>query len=48
MSVGLLLTHVGEHDAAARLDKAVEQNLATRCDARLTTSQVGDRIAGLL
>jgi 3-isopropylmalate dehydrogenase len=48
MSVGLLLNHVGEHDAATRLDKAVEKHLATRGDARLTTSQVGDRIAGLL
>jgi 3-isopropylmalate dehydrogenase len=48
MSVGLLLTHVGEHDAAARLDKAVEKYLGTRGDTRLTTKQVGDSILGLL
>jgi 3-isopropylmalate dehydrogenase len=45
MSVALLLSHVGEHDAAARVDKAVEQHLATRGDEKLTTTQVGDRIA---
>ena len=45
MSVALLLSHVGEDDAAARVDKAVEQHLATRGDARLSTTQVGDRIA---
>ena len=45
MSVALLLSHVGEDDAAARVDKAVEQHLATRGDAKLSTTQVGDRIA---
>ena len=45
MSVGLLLSHVGEDDAAARVDKAVEQHLATRGDEKLSTTQVGDRIA---
>ena len=30
MSVALLLSHVGQDDAAARVDKAVEQHLATR------------------
>jgi 3-isopropylmalate dehydrogenase len=48
MSVALLLSHIGEHDAAARVDKAVEQHLATRRDAKLSTSQVGDRIAANL
>ena len=37
MSVALLLAHVGEPDAAARVDKAVEQHLATRGDNRLST-----------
>jgi 3-isopropylmalate dehydrogenase len=45
LSVALLLSHVGENDAAARIDKAVEQHLATRGDEKLTTTQVGDRIA---
>ena len=33
MSVALLLAHVGEDAAAARVDKAVEEHLATRGDA---------------
>ena len=45
MSVALLLSHIGENDAAARVDKAVEQHLATRGDEKLSTTQVGDRIA---
>ncbi|KUI00004.1 3-isopropylmalate dehydrogenase [Mycobacterium sp. IS-3022] len=48
MSVALLLSHVGEIDAAARVDKAVEQHLATRGDATLSTTQIGDRIAANL
>ncbi|OBK76533.1 3-isopropylmalate dehydrogenase [Mycobacterium sp. 1164985.4] len=48
MSVALLLAHVGEYDAAARVDKAVEQHLATRGDEKLSTTQVGDRIASYL
>jgi 3-isopropylmalate dehydrogenase len=48
MSVALLLSHVGEADAAARVDKAVEQHLATRGDEKLSTTQTGDRIAGYL
>ncbi|HET6735702.1 3-isopropylmalate dehydrogenase [Mycobacterium sp.] len=45
MSVALLLSHIGEDDAAARVDKAVEQHLATRGDQKLTTAQIGERIA---
>jgi 3-isopropylmalate dehydrogenase len=45
MSVALLLSHIGEGDAAARVDKAVEHHLATRGDEKLSTVQVGDRIA---
>jgi 3-isopropylmalate dehydrogenase len=48
MSVALLLNHLGEPDAAARVDKAVEEHLATRADEKLSTSQVGDRILGKL
>jgi 3-isopropylmalate dehydrogenase len=44
----MLLAHVGEDAAAARVDEAVEQHLATRGDEKLSTSQVGDRIIGLL
>jgi 3-isopropylmalate dehydrogenase len=48
MSVGLLLAHIGQHDAAARVDKAVEQHLATRGGEKFSTAQVGDRIAANL
>ncbi|MGE2690638.1 3-isopropylmalate dehydrogenase [Mycolicibacterium pulveris] len=48
MSVALLLAHVGEHDAAARVDKAVEHHLATRGDDTMSTTQIGDRIASAL
>ncbi|HTI74459.1 MAG TPA: 3-isopropylmalate dehydrogenase [Mycobacterium sp.] len=48
MSVALLLSHLGEDDAAARVDKAVEQHLATRGDEKLSTTQIGERIAASL
>jgi 3-isopropylmalate dehydrogenase len=48
MSVALLLSHVGQDDAAARIDKAVEHHLATRGDEKLTTAQIGDRITASL
>lgn len=48
MSVALLLAHVGEPEAAARVDKAVEEHLATRGDEKLSTSAVGERIANKL
>jgi 3-isopropylmalate dehydrogenase len=48
MSVALLLAHVGEAAAAARVDRAVATHLATRGDGRLSTSQIGDRILAAL
>jgi 3-isopropylmalate dehydrogenase len=48
MSVALLLAHVGETEAAARVDKAVEEHLATVGDEKLSTTAVGDRILGKL
>ncbi len=48
MSVSLLLAHLGEFDAAARVDAAVAEHLATRGDQSLTTPQVGERILGKL
>ena len=48
MSVALLLRHVGQEAAAARVDKAVEEHLASRGEAKLSTSETGDRIVGLL
>ena len=48
MSVGLLLSHVGQTEAAARVDKAVSEHLATRGDEKLSTSAGGERIRSLL
>jgi 3-isopropylmalate dehydrogenase len=48
MSVALLLTHLGETDAAARVDKAVAEHLSTRGDAKLSTSETGERIRSFL
>ena len=39
MSVAMLLAHRGEPEAAARVDKAVEEHLATRGDATLSTDR---------
>jgi 3-isopropylmalate dehydrogenase len=48
MSVALLLAHLGEDAAAARVDRAVAAHLATRADQRFSTTQIGDRIAAAL
>ena len=48
MSVALLLAHLGEDAAAARVDAAVAQHLATLDGAKLSTSETGARIVGLL
>jgi 3-isopropylmalate dehydrogenase len=48
MSVALLLSHLGEDAAAARVDGAVETYLATRGSERRATTDVGERIAAAL
>lgn len=48
MSVALLLDHLGEDDAAARVDRAVENYLACRGNERRATSEVGELIAAAL
>lgn len=48
MSVALLLAHLGEVDAAARVDRAVETYLATRGTERLGSTDVGERIVAAL
>ncbi|MGC5629765.1 3-isopropylmalate dehydrogenase [Georgenia sp. Z1344] len=45
LSAALMLTHVGEEAAAARIDAAVEADLAARGSAPRSTSEVGDAIA---
>ncbi|HEU5484678.1 MAG TPA: 3-isopropylmalate dehydrogenase [Microlunatus sp.] len=47
LSVALLLEHLGRYDDAARVEKAVLNDLATRTGQR-RTSEVGDAIAGLV
>ncbi|HTX96146.1 MAG TPA: 3-isopropylmalate dehydrogenase [Mycobacterium sp.] len=48
MSVALLLAHLGENDAATRVDRAVENYLATRGSERIATTEVGERIVAAL
>jgi 3-isopropylmalate dehydrogenase len=48
MSVALLLAHLGEDEAAARVDRAVGKYLASRGNERLATAAVGERIAATL
>jgi 3-isopropylmalate dehydrogenase len=48
MSVALLLSHLGQDDAAARVDAAVAAHLASRGDQALSTAQVGERIRARL
>jgi len=48
ISVALLLRHIGEEAAAARVDKAVDVHLTSRGDATYSTREVGDRIRAAL
>src|ERR1700722_3842643 len=48
MSVALLLSHVGEDAAAARVDRAVASHLASRPTGQQSTAEVGERIASAL
>jgi 3-isopropylmalate dehydrogenase len=48
MSVALLLAHLGEVEAAARVDRAVETYLAKRGTERPPTAEVGERIVAAL
>jgi 3-isopropylmalate dehydrogenase len=48
MSVALLLAHLGEAQAAARVDRAVEGYLATRGSERRATGEVGESIVAAL
>ena len=48
MSVALLLNHIGEDAAAARVDAAVADHLATRSAGIFSTREVGERIRARL
>jgi 3-isopropylmalate dehydrogenase len=45
MSVSMMLDHLGATEAAAEVEAAVAQDLATRGTASRSTSQIGDAIA---
>ena len=48
MSAALLLSHIGQDAAAARVDRAVADHLATRGDETFSTAAVGERIRARL
>ncbi|WP_149359075.1 3-isopropylmalate dehydrogenase [Lolliginicoccus suaedae] len=49
LSVSLLMAHLGDDEAAARIEAAVAADLASRdASAPATTSEIGDRIAAAL
>ncbi|MFT4306333.1 MAG: 3-isopropylmalate dehydrogenase [Microbacterium sp.] len=48
LSVALLLDHLGLREEAARVTRAVEEDIASRPDSARTTSQIGDAIAATL
>ena len=48
MSVALMLAHLGEDAAVARVDKAVADHLATRGDTSYSTAEIGERIRARL
>ncbi|BBY21687.1 3-isopropylmalate dehydrogenase [Mycobacterium stomatepiae] len=45
LSVGLLLAHLGDTEAASRVDRAVETYLASRGNERRSTTEIGELMA---
>ena len=45
LSGAMMLRHLGREDDAARIERAVEADVAERGDAQILTTEVGDRIA---
>ena len=48
LSVAMMLRVLGDEDNAARIEEAVEGDVASRGDAEVRTAEVGDRIAAAL
>ena len=48
MSVAMLLSHLGEYQAAADVERAVAADLLTRGTTKRSTVQVGDALAGAI
>jgi 3-isopropylmalate dehydrogenase len=48
LSVAMLLDHLGQAEAAAAIEAAVAEDLASRGDSVRSTAEVGDALAGLV
>ena len=48
LSAGMLLDHLGHHAAAARIERAVASDLATRGTSPRSTAQIGAAIVAAL
>ena len=48
LSVAMMLRFLGDEDNAARIEAAIERDVAEREGARVRTTEVGDRIAAAL
>ena len=48
MSVAMLLTHLGEIEAAADIERAVASDLKSRSNSKRSTVQIGDALAGAI
>jgi 3-isopropylmalate dehydrogenase len=48
MSVSMMLEHLGEKEAAKKIEIAVAKDLATRGSTKRSTSEIGDAIAKLV
>lgn len=48
MSVSMMLDHLGEKEAAKKIEMAVAKDLAIRGTAKRSTSEIGDAIAKLV
>ena len=48
LSVAMMLRFLGDEDNAARIEEAVERDVAERGDAKVRTAEVGDRVAAAL
>ena len=48
MSVAMMLRHLGHNDAAADIESVVANDLSSRGNAKRSTSQIGDALAGAI
>jgi len=48
MSVAMLLAHLGEHEAAADVERAVASDLLKRGNAKRSTTDIGNALAGAI